>query len=61
MLCLFFEPIALLLFSSDTSATCPSDSMFLTNPRTYLQNAEFSTETATFKGEKPPGVRHFVR
>lgn len=58
---LFFEQAALLLFSTGTSETCPSDSVFLTNPRAYLQNAEFSTETTTFKRKKPIGTRHFVR
>lgn len=61
MLWLFFEQIALLLFSAGLSANCPSDSVFLRNPRTYLQNAEFSTETATFKREQPTGARHLVR
>lgn len=47
--------------SKGASETCPSDSVFLTNPRAYLQNAEFSTETTTFKRKKPIGARHFVR
>lgn len=43
---------------TDTSETCPSDSMFLTDPSAYLhQNAEFSTETTPFKRKKPIGAR----